>query len=738
MKKQLTTVALLVLSIASGNAQNLPDWLGPVYFPSAQSFCSNSPWKLVFYDGFSGSSLDTTKWISFRSWKGMENSSGVTIDHDNWDGARYEDGHYIFKKENIVVSNGTVKLNIKHEPYSWKCSSCPGTQLHNEQYTSAALCTYYVFNGQNRAFNNGRFEFRARFPNFPQSFGTAWTWYGNGMGVNELDLAESNGSQWYGNPWKDAWLPVHWRNYTGNITYPTHAWGRRQNVTTNLAPYVLPYHDDENVVQDDNPPRYPHQSWHDFLWNTYFDFTQWHTYTTEWDSVGVSTYLDHQLISTLPKYYRWYTYTDYYNHSYTLRLKAYCSVQQGNYEVSKGFPYRTNSASQLRFTTGVGGGVHIDNSNAVYDMGALEMDYVKIWQRNPDNGYGEICTYTRPQIAGNTQICGTQQYSVGASYQGGTWGTNNDGVLITGTQNQGTTAIVQNNPNSPYNQTILSYSYAPAGCPEESSYFTVNSAVAHPMVLCSRNYYLFKEDFLLKVVNPIPGAQYEWEVSYGIFNTSNYYHSYGAAIRTPRIYHHGFLPYIVSWKLKVTTSCGSKFFYGEKDQYNYFAAVYSRPETYITEDNSAMYVEARFSEQDSVAYENQVNKIVSASYIEDEKDTVGIETMIANAYVESLDQYLYFESDTSTIMSKGFVEKDVSRTQVYPNPINKEYFTVKLSDKYNSSLPVNYRIVNLNGQEMERGLLSSDFIITPSTLLPGLYVLELTQGNYKEFVKVQY
>ena len=123
------------------------------------------------------------------------------------------------------------------------------------------------------------------------------------MGVNELDLAESNGAKWSGNPNNDWLRWINWRNYVGRIYHPTHAWGKLANENANTPPYPAPYHNEKDVRREDDPAHYPRQSWSNFIAGTMFDFTQWNTYTVEWDSTEVKTYLNHVLVDRLPKYY---------------------------------------------------------------------------------------------------------------------------------------------------------------------------------------------------------------------------------------------------------------------------------------------------------------------------------------------------------------------------------------------------------------------------------------------------
>ena len=69
---------------------------------------------------------------------------------------------------------------------------------------------------------------------------------------------------------------------------------------------------------------------------------------------------------------------------------------------------------------------------------------------------------------------------------------------------------------------------------------------------------------------------------------------------------------------------------------------FNQPLTYMEKDKSAIYLEARFSEADSIAYENEVADLIATKYIDDPADTTLITEIINDAYFERLEKYLYF------------------------------------------------------------------------------------------------
>lgn len=186
MKKQylLLLMALLCLFRNIAVAQ-----LPPVNFSTNKVACDATPWKLVVFDQFNGNALNTTKWFPFNT-----NNWG---DNDNWCGARlaYPGNYSIHRDENVIVSNGTLKLTVEQKTNTWQCDSCNPTMCtqpgwgdvpRTENFTSGYISSKLRF-------NTGKVETRVRMPNHKNSWGTIWFWLGTN--TNEIDIAEA----WGGN-----------------------------------------------------------------------------------------------------------------------------------------------------------------------------------------------------------------------------------------------------------------------------------------------------------------------------------------------------------------------------------------------------------------------------------------------------------------------------------------------------------------------------------------------------------
>src|SRR5690606_958127 len=188
----------------------------------------------------------------------------------------------------------------------------------------------------------------------------------------------------------------------------------------------------------------------------------------------------------------------------TYNQGSYCSPN-GTYKVMPGFPYNNTSESNLRFTIGVD---DEEGHNSGF-LGQMEIDYVKAWQRENimDGDWEDICDIPDPIISGPSTMCGYAVYSVSSNFSGGTWSSNNGSVAI-GTPNSTSTNVFQNGL-SPYNNTVLTYTYkSPEGCTKYAHKTIYNTGTPTAHVMTSRNRFFSKQDFSLWVTQPDPNATY--------------------------------------------------------------------------------------------------------------------------------------------------------------------------------------------------------------------------------------
>lgn len=683
--------------------------LPPVTFPSGTDVCDYTPWKLVFYDGFDGTSIDASKWYTFNT-----NNSGTT---DDWDEGRkpYPNNYSVIKDGNTVVSGGTLKLKLKQESTSWHCATCSMSTL-NENYSSGYISSKMIY-------NNRRIETKLKMPIFKGAWNTCWFYHLSS--VDEIDFIESSSAK-------------------GMLNWPY--LGKRPNNMYNLHAYLPPF----PYINIYNLPStmtigndYPKQSWWNWFTNNRFHYDDWHTYVCEWDTASIKTYLDGELVNTIWKYYN-FTTIFAYNGSYTFRVPSGCIVNAGEpYYISEGFPYNNESLSKLIFSSAMTiPDKTLDNDG---ELGQMEVDYIKVYQRHPEEErHTEICNSPAISITGPSIMCGTTAYGTSPATSGGVWSSNNGAVTFGGGPSGGSNVLVHVNPTSPYSSTILTYTFTPNGCPPTTVSKTIYTGIPLTNVFVSRNFHLSKESFSLWVSPDIAGATFSWKVWYGLSSSSlNYYTASGNYITTPKMWHYGILPYYLKWELTITTPCGSKTLTGIKDNMSYLVPMLSKPETFMENDSSVFYLETRFSNQDSVEYERTVRDIVATKFVEDVNDTIAINNMIGKIRMEALEPYLYFvdvDSERDLQPMSKFIKNnndiDINLSKIYPNPASKE-IRVNLSNNFNLNQKIRYKIQNLLGQTLQFGILNNSINI--SNLETGSYVLELYQSGvnteHKKFIK---
>lgn len=421
-------------------AQN--GWLPPVTIPANAYYCDPSSWKLVLFDDFNGNNIDTAKWKTYTTWDGMRVVRNMDTlpkpDHQDWDGARTIYKNALFKDNNIIVSNGICKLLLKNDPNnSWTYHDstkigAPDSTLVRHLSGGCINTPFKLANGNTNHFNSGRFEAKIKFPIFKGAWCAFWLWHGSE--VNEIDIAEA----WGGNDW--PYLGAQPTN-----SYNTHAWFK-DTAQGPSNPYGLP-------KDADLSNHYPNQSWWDFFTNNSNRHRQdlWHTYTCEWDTTSIKTYLDFVLVNTIWKYYqdRSYSQWEYKNGywdfvTYNYRVGSECNPNPGTWQITYGYPYNPNSESHLRLSNGFTDDQHGDANGGVYTKGAMEIDYVKVWQKHPEqDGHTDLCSGSiTPVITGPSVLCNTQAYNVSPVQPGGTWSLSNDVAYFGGGTPGGSTRLL--------------------------------------------------------------------------------------------------------------------------------------------------------------------------------------------------------------------------------------------------------------------------------------------------------
>jgi len=655
-------------------------------------------------------------------------------DNERWSDARWSGTHAIFKDANVVVSNGTVKLQVKKEQISWHCDTC--TDIRQKNYSAATLCLPYT-----KAFNAGKFEARIKMPVFRYAHSTFWTWWGapitpgdsNSLGVNEIDIAEAYGKGTNGWFWGD--FP--------KTNYSLHAWNPGKTPATN--PYNLP------PVEDMN--RYPGQDWWNFIWGNQFEQDNFHTYACEWDTALIRISLDGNLISEFWKYYQTKQYKKWWNpwYVYDYRVGSGCNPAAGIWKVMPGFPWFNHSESNLRFSVSL-------DEETTYGwgtvLGEMEVDYVKMWQKHFDNDWANICDPAASQIVGPDIICSTATYQAVPPAPGGYWlpPTN---LTVLSSNNASITVQKSASPSS-YEGYVYYYPLDPS-CDNTTGVFTKwkrmdVGAPATATVVCSQTHNAASQQVYYNLrADPnytgTPGqlntyhspTTFEWVINYGP-NFNQHQHLFGQTVSTPPIPYTPGTMNSVKWTLIVTNACGSVTKNGRMD----FLLMKKKPGDSTDRDPDHHYIVANIT--DINAYQSAVRGRLERTFIPETgevgKDTLAVLSKIEEIEMQELAPYLLLDSaDVQTINTYRRTNTKATtfegETMLYPNPATS-YVNIRLGKDFDMESPVFVRIYDVVGklERSETYEKLSTIAVSVLELPPGLHSVELQQGRHKEFQKL--
>jgi len=127
--------------------------------------CSEGEWNQVFDDEFEGNSLDGSKWLTWFPYSD-DGSDNCTFCRTHGDGGQ------IYRDENAVVSNGSLKLIARRETCHWMGET--------RDYSSASIHS-------RQEFGMGKYEIRCRIPSGMGFWPAFWMF---GRKATEIDVFE--------------------------------------------------------------------------------------------------------------------------------------------------------------------------------------------------------------------------------------------------------------------------------------------------------------------------------------------------------------------------------------------------------------------------------------------------------------------------------------------------------------------------------------------------------------------
>lgn len=294
----------------------------PQYAP-----CEGSNYVLVFSDDFDGTSLNTSNWRI-----GMPNDY-VLPGGNTWN-----------DPSNVIVSNGTLKLQCKNAPgYYQSVPYSPNTSYY--PYTGSLLFS-------NFSFGPGKYEIRCKIPPINRAFPAFWTWhYSESAGCwNEIDVFEF----FRGNP---------------QVLFDQSINAASSRVKTTIHKESTCWNGATHIQQGDN-----------FDDNTPHNLA-FHTYSVDWDNDRIQFYVDGVIRYTI-----WH-YTDANG---TVIMNCGALAQLPTIQVFEN-PNYTRFNKAMNIIVGIGAANNNrSNSDDTWPL-TLEIDYIRAWQRSDCSGTKQLC-----------------------------------------------------------------------------------------------------------------------------------------------------------------------------------------------------------------------------------------------------------------------------------------------------------------------------------------------------------
>lgn len=722
MRNRLCFVFLLLIAFDCRSQVEFP----PVTFPIGKNVCDYTPYKLVFDDEFNGDKIDYSKWRTWNSWAGGDES--WDWDQGRWDWA----GHAITKDENVVVRDGIAKLIIMHGPERWKCSGNKDCPPHYENYSNGWLTTRY-----SQYFNSGRFEARLKYPKSDYTWCDMWIY--PGMGPNAIDIAE-----------------VH-----GGPAFPFGPFGKTNYFT---ATYSLHGRSPDDLTDDEIGNRFPNQRWWDHIMGKFFDHDSWHTYTCEWDTALVTFYLDGNLINQIPKYYYMeclprkasILFFSWDRPCIDVYRPAICATVPGKtYNISRGFPYNNNSRSHLRIT----GGMSVDETpqdpftlqytdTARYIKAETLVDYVRIWQRHPeDDNHTSLCGLDIPEIFGPQAVCEATTFSVNPAL-GGRWTVAGLDIV---SETPYTISVKPASNSNGFGRVVFHYDLP--GCIGDSvtklldvaapgSLFFANVIRAtNPTTTATGSLHTYQCAYNLFAANRLPFApvaptRYHWDVWYGAAY-AQHFTSDGRYVSTPAVRYTEGEAGGIRGTLTITNACGSRTI--EISRPNQQRSRGGGPQ--IDSIGNVSYFDAAIT--DSSAFKEEVENAIRHHFIPDSvtANSAAFDQLIGEAISDALGAYII---PPDSVDFTGFNQPEIraraeQHSSIYPNPATG-IVNIIPHRLFSRAALIDITIADVYGRQYSSRLVNKGWpepiTIDLSTMEYGVYSISLFQDGRSEHLRV--
>jgi beta-glucanase (GH16 family) len=333
-----------ILIMAAGTTANaqLPQYpekwpLPDVQMTPGASFCDTTPFKLVFYDNFDGYTDKSVPWPG--------NYNPLALDPEKWEifsGASGYGINPVRRAQEVEPNNGTgvCVLHVRKEEVNTENGK------ENRIFVGEIQST-----GKWGTFNKGRFEARISFPAYAFAHSNFYvpTWSGQTVNISVCET--------YGDP-----LHVSLRHFRSN--YHRHMeWSTSMAVT-----------DQYNFFEHTRSPDGPSAGYEQYA--ALFD--SFHVYRADWDETQITWYIDGRPVKQTARYLAAGNGEPIYS------CGPYAA---GTYRQNPGFPWDQAWVKMILQTWP-------DKDvwpNTTTEIGAMKIDWVKVYQRHPDKNlnYGD-------------------------------------------------------------------------------------------------------------------------------------------------------------------------------------------------------------------------------------------------------------------------------------------------------------------------------------------------------------
>lgn len=437
--------------------------------------------------------------------------------------------------------------------------------------------------------------------------------------------------------------------------------------------------------------------------------------------------------------------------------------ESGSYKILEGYPYEPNSNSQLRFTVAIdkepSSPLPIPPPGGTF-LGEMEIDYVKIWQRNPNNGWVDLNAIPTITVNGPDIVCSTATFTAVNPTTTGYWGVNGANLQILSSNSSSVTVKVLDQSRTIggviyYPNNSILYPPLAGGMPYfisktfDAGVSAASKAIISQTILPTSGAPKYKYNLSVKGGYPFgPGGYkfsnymspttFHWSIDYGPA-LAYHYEADGQTISTPAISYTTGITNYMNWTVTITNACGSVTLNGSETFLN--------KKSVGTRSASNGHVVVVADVTDEAAYEAAVSARLQNKFFPEGSDTLTLLTGLEEIKLEELAPYILWDStQTQQLQQRGVAPGTtqeaapvVLETQLFPNPAKG---TVRLlpGSNFSDTEPVSFILTDQLGRTVfshevyyQSGTAAT---VDISQLAGGLYYATMKQNSTEEHTRL--